>query len=119
MKTFVIDVIGKFDISPDKTHVAGVVYSSDAFVVLKFNTFQRAQLNVVNVTRRFEKMRHLRGLTFIDKALLLADREIFTEAGGMRDDKPKVNSCLLCCLFCNLSHFFPVILVCHSNVKYC
>lgn len=92
MKQFVKDVIRKFNISPDKTHVAGVVYSSDSFVVLKFNTFQRAELNVENVANRFDEMRHLRRLTFIDKALLLADREIFTEAGGMRDDKPKVTS---------------------------
>lgn len=90
MKNFVKQVVEKFEVSSAGTHVAGVVYSTLASVVLKFNTLQGAELNVDEVNKKFDEMKHSRGFTFIDKALLLADREVFTKDEGMRADKPKV-----------------------------
>ena len=90
MREFLKEVADEFDISPSGTHVAALAYSTKAQVVFKFNTLQGARLNVDEVSRLLDRMPHQRGFTFIDKALIKANNEIFTKAGGMRDDKPKV-----------------------------
>ena len=92
MREFLKQVADQFDISPSGTHVAAVAYSTKPAVVFKFNTLQGAQLNVDEVNKRLDKMPHQRGLTFIDRALVLANNEVFTKAGGMRDDIPKVRT---------------------------
>lgn len=81
----------EFDVSESGTHVALVVYSTTASVQLRFNEFTGAQLNAVNVKRKIQKLPHERGYTYIDKALELADTEIFSEKGGMRANVTKVN----------------------------
>ena len=81
----------EFDVSETGTHVAIVEYSTDASVQLRFNDFSGAHLNAVNVKRRISKMPHRRGFTYIDKALGLADQEIFSAKGGMRQNVAKVN----------------------------
>lgn len=81
----------KFDVSETGTHVALVEYSTEASVQLRFNDFSGGQLNAVNVKRRIQKLPHTRGYTYIDKALNLADKEIFSAKGGMRQDVSKVN----------------------------
>ena len=92
MKDFLKEVADEFDISPSGTHVAALAYSTRAQVVFKFNTLQGARLNVDEVSRLLDRMPHQRGFTFIDKALIKANDEVFTKAGGMRDDKPKVGT---------------------------
>lgn len=81
----------EFDVSESGTHVGLVVYSTEASVQLRFNEFAGAQLNAVNVKRKIQKLPHTRGYTYIDKALDLADMEIFSEKGGMRANVSKVN----------------------------
>ena len=80
----------KFDISESGTHVALVEYSTDASVQLRFNDFSGAKLNAVNVKRKIKNLPHTRGFTYIDKALRLADSEIFSPKGGMRENVTKV-----------------------------
>lgn len=92
----------EFDISESGTHVALVEYSTEASVQLKFNDFSGAFLNAANVKRRIDRIPHNRGLTYIDKALSLANREVFTAEGGMRQNVTKVN------IFC-LFYFFDKI----------
>ena len=57
---------------------------------LSSTRYKAPRLNVDEVSRLLDRMPHQRGFTFIDKALIKANNEIFTKAGGMRDDKPKV-----------------------------
>ena len=83
----------EFDVSDSGTHVALVEYSTKASVQLRFNEFTDAKLNAVNVKRKIRKLPHARGFTYIDKALDLADMEIFSEKGGMRPNVSKVNLC--------------------------
>ena len=40
--------------------------------------------------RLIDRIMFQKGFTFIDKALLLADKEVFTTAAGMRPELPQV-----------------------------
>ena len=88
---FIEEMVDGFDISQEGTHVAIVEYSSKASVQLRFNDFTGSQLNAANLTREVRNIPHSRGFTYIDKALELADKDVFTEEGGMREDVLKVS----------------------------
>ena len=86
MKRFVKSLVSKLDISPSATHVAAVAYSTNPEVVMRFNTIQGTD----EVNRKIDGMRWQRGFTYTDKALLLADRDLFQTSNGMRSNVPKV-----------------------------
>ena len=90
MKDFLKQLADEFDISPSGTHVATVAYSTNPKVVFKFNTLQGSQLNADEVKKLLDRIPHQRGLTYIDRALLFADGEIFTVQNGMRPQVTKV-----------------------------
>ena len=73
------------------THFAFLEYSTESKVYLRFNDFAGAQLNGVNVKRKVEEILQSKGKTFIDKALILANQEIFTVESGMRTGVKKVS----------------------------
>ena len=100
MKRFLKAVVSKLDVSPSGTHIAAVSYSTDPEIVLLFSNTQ----NTVEVNKAFDGMRWQRGFTFTDKALLLADSDLFQTANGMRPSVSKVKCTLLC-------YFLNVILV--------
>lgn len=91
IKEFVKRIISGFDVSPGGSHFALLEYSSEPKVYLRFNDLTDAQLNGVNVKRKVEEMIQSKGKTFIDKALILADQEIFTPEAGMRPGVKQVN----------------------------
>ena len=95
MKSFLKTVVDSFDVGQDGSHIAIVTYSSKAKVILAFNELQGAELNPAAVHKKIDGMPHMRGLTFIDKALVLAKKKVFTLANGMRKDKPKVSATIL------------------------
>lgn len=88
VKRFLTSVVNKFDIGPKRTHVAIIVYSTNSKVMLHFNDSRGQQLNIV--ASSIKAIPHMRGLTFIDKALRLAERSVFTKGNGMREDAEKV-----------------------------
>ena len=90
MKQFLKLVVSEFNIGPEGTHVAVVVYSTNAQVVHTFNVPRGQQLTAERVTSNIDALPHLRGLTFIDKALRLAENNVFVEASGMRRNALKV-----------------------------
>ena len=90
MKQFLKSIVNEFEVGPDGTHVAIVVYSNDPAVVLGFNGLLGSQLTTEAVETKIDAMPHLRGFTFIDKALKQARDQVFTKANGMRADVPKV-----------------------------
>ena len=87
MKRFVKTVVSKLDVSSSATHIAAIAYSTNPEVVMLFNEVQATD----EVNRRIDGMRWQRGYTYIDKALLLADREVFQASKGMRSSVAKVS----------------------------
>ena len=91
MKSFLKDMVKAFNVGPDKTHIAVVAYSTTAVVEIKFNTLQGSEITAAGYNAKIDRIGFQRGLTFIDKGLILAETDIFTEAGGMRRNVPKVS----------------------------
>ena len=82
---FVQTLVNFFNVSPSGTRIALVTFNSDAKVVLKFNTLSGSLLNSTEVNRLVSSLQCQGGLRRIDKGLELADKEVLTTAGGMRD----------------------------------
>ena len=95
LKRFLKAIVSKLDVSPSGTHVAAVAYSTNPEIVLLFSNRQ----SVDEVNKAFDGMRWQRGFTFTDKALLLADSDLFQTANGMRRDVSKVK-CLVLLINC-------------------
>lgn len=72
--------------------MAVISYSSRAHVDFRFNTFSGNDLNHDEIHNAIDGIRHQRGYTYIDKALKLANTDVFTTAAGMRDGVRKVRS---------------------------
>lgn len=88
MKRFLKALVSKLDVSPSATHIAAVAYSTNPEVVMRFKNFQGTD----QVNQVFDRMRWQRGYTYTDKALLLADEDLFQAPNGMRSNVPKVSS---------------------------
>ena len=90
MKRFLKAIVSKLDVSPAATHLSAIAYSNDPEVVYRFNSRQGTD----DVNKAFDGMLWQRGFTYTDKALLLADSDLFQAGNGMRQDVSKVNSCV-------------------------
>lgn len=86
-------MVSKLGVSPSAAHVAAVAYSNDPQVVMRFNSYQGTD----QVNQVFDGMRWQRGFTYTDKALLLADSDLFQTSNGMRSNVPKVEMTLDTC----------------------
>ena len=86
MKRFLKALVSKLDVSPSTTHISAVAYSNNPEVVLRFRNSQSTD----EVNNAFDGMRWQRGFTYTDKALLLADSDLFQGANGMRPNVGKV-----------------------------
>ena len=82
---FIQTLVIFFNVSPSGGRIALIPYGTNANVVLKFNTLTGSLLNGEEVNRRVSLLQCQRGFRRIDKALDLADKEVLTSAGGMRD----------------------------------
>ena len=82
---FVQTLVNFFNVSPSGGRIALVTFNSDAKVVLKFNTLSGSLLNSTEVNKLVSSLQCQVGLRRIDKALEVADKEVLTTAGGMRD----------------------------------
>ena len=92
MLQFLKDMVKAFNVGPDKTHIAVLAYSTGANVEFRFNRLTGAAVTEEGYYGLIDRIRFQRGYTFIDKALLLADREIFTTADGMRPQLPQAST---------------------------
>ena len=86
MKRFLKALVSKLDVSPSTTHISAVAYSNNPEVVLRFRNRQSTD----EVNNALDGMRWQRGFTYTDKALLLADSDLFQTANGMRPNVAKV-----------------------------
>ena len=82
---FVQTLVSFFNVSPAGSRIALIQYSTDANVVLKFNTLTGNLLNGAEVTRQIGRLQCLRGSRRTDKGLELADKEVLTPAAGLRN----------------------------------
>jgi len=87
---FIRNLVDGFQVSEDHTHIAIIEYSTGASVQLGFNDLPGRTLTKNNVYDIVKRIPHKRGKTYIDRALRLANDEVFTLKGGMRDDVRKV-----------------------------
>ena len=65
-------------------------YSTWPVVDYRFNTLIGDKLNGPALHKFVDKIIHQRGFTYIDRALELANNEIFSDKGGMRQAAKKV-----------------------------
>jgi uncharacterized protein YegL len=89
--TFVTSTISKLNVGPTATHIAIVRYSSAAEVDFTFRTLTGSRVSAASYNKVIKGLRWQRGFTYIDRAIVMADRQVFTPAGGMRANVPKVN----------------------------
>ena len=91
MKEFTDKLVRSFDISDRGTHVAALMFSNDAEVLMRFNDFTGPNNNAESVSREIRSFGRsgTGGQTFINKALDLAYKDMFTEANGMRGPEHK------------------------------
>ena len=87
---FIRSLVDGFQVSEDQTHIAIVEYSTKASVQLRFNDLPGRRLNKDSVFGVVNRIPHTRGHTYIDRALLKANDEVFTLKAGMRADVRKV-----------------------------
>ena len=90
MKRFLKALVSKLDVSPSYTHISAVAYSNNPEVVYRFNNRQATD----DVNNVFDGMRWQRGFTYTDKALLLADNDLYKPSNGMRPNVAKVRTFL-------------------------
>ena len=86
MMQFLKDMVKAFNVGPDKTHIAVVTFSTDAQIEFNFDT----QMTKEEYYQRIDRMRYQRRYSYMDEALFLADKEVFTVEAGMRPEFPKV-----------------------------
>ena len=92
MINFLKEVTNVFNVGPDGTHIAVIAYSSDAKLEFTFNTLSGAQITAEEYGNLIDKIDFQRGFTYIDKALIMADEQVFTTSAGMRPGVPQVTN---------------------------
>ena len=90
MLQFLKDMVKAFNVGPDKTHIAIIAYSTNAVLEFTFNRLKGSKVTEAGYYRLIDGIRYQRGLTFIDKALILADEQVFVKGAGMRPELPQV-----------------------------
>ena len=90
MLDFLKKIISAFNVGPDGTHIAVIAYSSNAVLEFTFNTLSGPQITAEEYGTLIDSIRFQRGFTYIDKALIMADEQVFIESAGMRPTVPQV-----------------------------
>ena len=78
MIQFLKDMVKAFNVGPQKTHIA------NADVKFRFNRLTGSAVSEEGYYGLINRIRFQRGYTFIDKALKLANKQIFSTNFGMR-----------------------------------
>ena len=90
ISSFTSSIIDGLDISPSGVHVALITYGANATTVFDFNALQGSQVNRDEVKKLVSTAIPMPDRPRIDKALQVADRELFTTEAGSRPGVPKV-----------------------------
>lgn len=87
-KQFIISLVHKLQISSHGTRIGIIPYHSDAQVAVKFADVAHQSPDAM--TRLIKGIPYTSGMTRTDKAIEMADSQLFSNAGGLRSDKPNV-----------------------------
>ncbi|XP_068678399.1 adhesion G protein-coupled receptor L4-like [Montipora foliosa] len=90
MLEFLKRMVEALNVGPNKTHIAVIAFSSKAVLEFPFNKLKGSDVTAQEYGKLIDRIRFQRGLTFIDKALLLAESDVFTTAAGMRPELPQI-----------------------------
>ena len=89
MKNFLVRLVKDLDISENKAHVAVMTYNKKPTILNHLN--DESSYNKEALLDLIENIpKKLGSPTRTDRALVAADKELFTEAGGDRPDNPDV-----------------------------
>ena len=91
LKSMLRDLLKFLNIGASGTHLAIVSYSTEAELVFNFNTLRGSEITIQNYQHFIENLKWHGKFTFIDRGLLMARDEVFTEEAGMRPDVSKVS----------------------------
>ena len=93
MINFLKEVTNVFNVGPDGSHIAVIAYSTSAKLEFTFNTLSGAQITAEEYGKLIDKIGFQRGFTYIDKALIMADEQVFITNAGMRPGVSQVRNC--------------------------
>ena len=85
MLKFVKTLVTFCNVGPAMGRVSLVIFSTDANMVLKFNSLNGNLLNSEEVSKRITALQCEKGSRRIDKALDLVVKQVLTQENGMRD----------------------------------
>ena len=91
MLNFLKAVVKEFNVGPDATHVAVVAYSTNPQLVFTFGTLSGADFMEKMYGQIIDMIPFQGGFTYIDKALKMADEQVFIPSAGMRPTVLKVS----------------------------
>lgn len=88
LKEFVVEVIRNLDLSPDKTRVAVIRYSTQAEVVFPFSKYfgESASASLANMRQTIMNLNYVGNKTNITGALKVMRRDVLTPDNGDRSD---------------------------------
>ena len=97
VKEFLMAMVLEHDVGEDAAHFATIYFSDNANILFNFNTLKGSNLTANHVAQLLQDLPYEGGETNIDKALTLAEKDVFSSKGGWRDDYsiPKVSCNLL------------------------
>lgn len=88
-------LVAFFNVGPKRSHVGIITYGTEAELALDFKTFQGDDLSSEDVQGLIENLVPQGGDRFIDKALSLANEQLFTVEAGMRVDDEDTTKALI------------------------
>ena len=100
MKNIMEKTVDYFGMSDTGNHYAIMEFSRIPRIIVNFNTFTGQQVKSANLKLKIKHMDRIdwSGGSFIDKALLAANDQLFTVGAGMRPNASKVSSSVECLL---------------------
>ena len=89
MKQFTQKLVSSFDVSDNGTHVGALMFSNSPEMLINFDDFTGPNNNARAVNNRIAGWgrSNVGGQTFINKALDLANNDLYTKENGMRGPK--------------------------------
>lgn len=91
-------LVAFFNVGPKRSHVGIITYGTEAELALDFNTFQGDNLSSEDVQGLIANLVPRGGDRFIDKALSLANEQLFTVEAGMRVNNNESNKVTCICV---------------------
>ena len=86
-KYFLKSAIDRFDVKPDKAHIAVMTFGREAKLAFDFNNGQESN---ENVRQKVDNLEYEYGIGRLTDILALSCDAVFCATGGTRDNMPKV-----------------------------